>query len=1356
MRGTLVFSLGLVSLALVGNSFAAEPLLRFQHIAPEDSYAPRAIVDVAEDPEGFLWFASLYGGFARFDGMEFRSYRADPTRTDGPPSNSVSCVYPDPERRVVWVCSTDGLIELALDTEEIRVHRHDPADPGSLAHPGVYRVLRDSRGTLWVGTEGGLSRWDDAARAFSHYPLAEEATDVNVVTPPSWVWELYEDRTGVLWVGTIGGGLHRYDSAEDSFRRFVHDPEDPASLPFDGVRAIFEDTSGRLWIGTDRGLAVMTERIGGRFERRTDHTVTNIREDLSGNLWVAHRAGLALLHSGSDALVEITHDPAQPTGLGPGMIWRMHVDRDGRLWTPGDQISWLSPSGLAFSLFRKNEPLGNYEPDLTVDNRGQAWVAERDGLWQLDLDTENWSHHVPFPDTEFPDHNWVRGAGTLVTPEATYWVATAGHINRFDPGNGSFESWELPVGANAMTETRDGELWLGLPFQGLARFETTQGEMELFSHDPENDRTLSNDFPYLVLEGPEGELWVGTHRGLNRFDRSTAEVQRYFAEPGNATSLSNSSVRYGLLDRQGRLWFGTELGLNRYDTGTDTFQRYFNGDSPGHNVIHKILEDDDGTFWIGMDGGLAHFDPQTGEFQNLTHVDGVPAGFEPDLNWGPDGAIYALAPAGVVRIDPAKLRLTSSDPVLAWTGYSTTSKGEGTLDWLRPPEALSLTHRNELITLGFTALDYSNPEGAGFRYRLAGFTDDWVPIDGGARQLTLSPLPPGDYTLELQALGANGTPQASALSLPISYHPPPWLSPGAYLAYVLLGLTAIWLFVNWRTRLLKVRASDLAVAVEDRTQRLKKSEQTVRLQSEELRELLDTKERLFANVSHEFRTPLTLMLGPIEHARAATENIEIQRQLDMARRNGNRVLRLVDQLLALSRLAAEEPVVRSPNPVGDVIETVTDAFRPLANDQGIALSMTLDRNLWSELPPEALERVLMNLLSNALKFTREGGHVAVEAGALGDEQWQLKVTDTGTGIAPGERQRVFERFERARGKGRGVPGSGLGLALVKELVEAYDGEIGLDSEVGEGTTVTITLPRHIPREGLTIKRDGAPSDALVREVELLRHADSEESTDEAAGIDRPQVLVVEDNADMRAYIRQILSADHQVLLASDGDEGLALAQEQVPDLVLSDVMMPGLSGIELAGKIRQNMSTSHIPIVLLTARSDDASRLEGLREQVDDYLVKPFNAEELRLRVTNLLAIREILRARYGNDLSAGKDPGTSLSAPERKFLDRLSGVLETHHGQQGFGVHEFAAEMAMSERQLQRKLKAVTGQSPGQYLRLFRLERSLPLLRDGMPVGQVALTVGFTSPAHFSSCFRAQYGCTPTEYEQKPSSLAT
>jgi signal transduction histidine kinase/CheY-like chemotaxis protein/AraC-like DNA-binding protein len=906
-----------------------------------------------------------------------------------------------------------------------------------------------------------------------------------------------------------------------------------------------------------------------------------------------------------------------------------------------------------------------------------------------------------------------------------------------------------------MTQTRDGELWLGLPFQGLARFDVSTGEIELFGHDPENDKTLSHDFPYVVLEGPEGELWVGTHRGLNRFDRSTTEVRRFFAEPGNASTLSNSSIRTGLLDGQDRLWFGTELGLNRYDPVTDTFQRYFNGENPGHNVIHKILEDDDGTFWIGMDGGLARFDPQTGEFQNVTHVDGVPAGFEPDLNWGPDSALYALAPAGVVRIDPAKLLLSSPEPVLAWTGLSTTDKDAGTQHLLRPPEALSLTHRNELVTLGFTALDYSNPEAVGFRYRLAGFTEGWVPVEAGARRLTLSPLPPGDYRLELQALGANGAASASELRLPINYRPPPWRSPWAYLAYGLLGLAAVWFFVQWRTRLLRVRASDLAAAVDDRTKRLKQSEQTVRLQSDELRELLDTKERLFANVSHEFRTPLTLMLGPIEHARAATENIEIQRQLDMARRNGNRVLRLVDQLLALSRLAAEEPAERTPNPIADVIETVTDAFRPLSNEQGISLTMALDRNLWSELPPEALERILMNLLSNALKFTREGGHVAVEVGAVGAEQWRLKVTDTGSGIASDELDRVFERFERARGEGRGVPGSGIGLALVKELVEAYDGQITLDSEVGEGTAVTVTLPRHIPREGLTIKRDGAPSDALVREVELLRHAENGEFSDEVEGVDRPQVLVVEDNADMRAYIQQILSADHQVLLAHDGDEGLAMAREQVPDLVLSDVMMPGLSGIELAGELRKDMSTSHIPIVLLTARSDDASRLEGLREQVDDYLVKPFNAEELRLRVTNLLAIREILRARYGSELSAGKDPRKTLSAPERKFMERLSGVLEAHHGQQGFGVHEFAAEMAMSERQLQRKLKAVTGQSPGQYLRLFRLERALPLLRDGMAVGEVALTVGFTSPAHFSSCFRAQYGCTPTEYEQDSGRLA-
>lgn len=1333
--------------------FAQEPLLRFQHIQPERSFTSGSIVDVTHDRNGFFWFASLYGGFARFDGERFKTYRYDPGQSGGLSSNATTCVYADPVEPFLWVCTPEGLGRLNLETGTLKFFRNDPADPNSLPHDGVYRLLRDSRGTLWVGLENGLGRQDRGSSEFVHYPLDVEDPNPHNSTPTGWVWDIYEDRAGTLWVATTGGGLLRYDYRTGEFHRFRHDPDDPSSLPNDSVRTVFEDSSGVLWVGSDRGVATMTDRSDGTFEHRGLNALLSITEDKQGNLWFSHRSGLSMLRPGEVEYLDLEHDPANATGLGPGPVWQLHIGPQGNLWTPGNQISWLPPAALAATVYEFPEGRVGSAPVLTLDGENLAWVGDVDGLHRLSLTDGTWQHFLPFPDKDGERENWVRG-GLFVAPDATHWAASTNALARFQPETGEFTPFELPATVQSITMASDGMIWMGLAFRGLASFDPTAQKLERFPHDPANPESISHDFAYVVFEDSQGSLWVGTQNGLNRFNPGTGAAIRFFTETGNEFSLSNSTIRSGLLDTSGRLWFGTEFGLNQYRPQSNDFVRFTNGSHPGNNVMYSLSEDSEGVLWIGTDSGLSHFDPDTGTFRNFTSFDGVPpTGFNKDLRLGAKGNLYALATNGVIRIDTDVLNSPVAPLALRWTGINRVNEQTGSQEILYPSDSLSLDYRDELTSIGFSAANLRDPGAIEYRYQMSGLQNEWIYPEPDRNTAIFSRMPAGDYRLVVQARRSGGDWLGASLDLPVSVSPPPWQSAWAYAIYAFLLLVSTAVVFHWRTRLLRVRSGILERAVHERTRQLEESEAKVKHQAVELQGLLEFKERSFANVSHEFRTPLTLMLGPIENARAATRNETIRSQLGMASRNGKRVLRLVDQLLELSRLESRQPVVRTPHPVSGVADTVIEAFRSLARERGVQLILVSDEQLWTEVPAYLVERVLMNLVSNALKYTGSDGSVKVTTSRGEQGMALISVEDTGKGIPAGARARVFDRFKRGDDQFSPVPGSGLGLALVKEIAEAYGGGADLDSEVGRGTSVHVRLPAVTPPAGVTVNESPVPSEALGFEVDLLSHVPVDRSSD-ILNPGLPHLLVIDDDPDMRTYLETVLDPDYSVTSAVDGAQGVDLALENVPDLVICDLMMPRRDGIEVTQTLRSDQRTSHVPIIMLTARNDDRARLEGLREHVDDFLVKPFNEEELLLQVANLLAIRDIIRARYSADLFACRGAKSQLSAVDQRFFDRLEAVLETHYTQSGFSIASMAAELAMSERQIQRKLKALTDQTPARFLRVFRLDRSLKLLNEGLPVGQVALDVGFVSPGHFSSCFRAQFGCTPSEFQDNPDKI--
>jgi signal transduction histidine kinase/DNA-binding response OmpR family regulator len=552
--------------------------------------------------------------------------------------------------------------------------------------------------------------------------------------------------------------------------------------------------------------------------------------------------------------------------------------------------------------------------------------------------------------------------------------------------------------------------------------------------------------------------------------------------------------------------------------------------------------------------------------------------------------------------------------------------------------------------------------------------------------------------------------------------------------------------VMLRTRTVTLRASELKAKVRQRTKQLRRQRDTVELQSRRLQDVAAAKDQLYANVSHEFRTPLTIILGPLERLLREEYSPGRRGHLETIRRNAQRLLRLVEQLLELARLDAAKVVDPFPQPAGNRVHILVQSFNTLAEDEGIQLTSSPAPAIWATCDVDALDTIIVNLVSNAIKYTQRGGQIRVRVESDEEDWVAITVADTGIGIPEDQQASVFERFYRAGDQAERIPGSGLGLALVNELVRANSGEIEFRSEEGVGTTFTVRLPTAEPATVSPVTAQGL--ELVEREVMLLEPQLVFEQDDQVEAAEGSRVLVIEDNQDLCRHFNEVLGGSMHCDFAHDGKSGLDLAVEIVPDMIICDVMLPKLNGYEVTRQLKQDHRTCHIPVILLTARADEESRLRGLRTLADDYITKPFSEAELLQRVDTLLAVREILRLRYSREASQmdAADFRATMSERDRQFIGRVDDALARHYADPEFSTSRFASEVAMSERQLQRKLRALMNFTPREYLRNYRLQEAAKLLRVGSSVAGAAYSVGFSSLSYFAKCFKAQFGVTPSE----------
>lgn len=1323
--------------------------------------------------DGYLWLAT-YDGLVRFDGARFTVFNV---------SNSPGLAS---DRIIRLHETTDGALWLLTEARVlVRLHRgrFTTMDAAHGVEGEVQVFHQDVPDHYWVGTSEGLFEWRD-----------DRFVRVHAEAIRGLVQSIVRRADGSIWVGVAQEGIHRVAGGRAE-RVSIGTPLDSADIV-----ALFEDPLEQLWIQTERRMEVGTWRSPRG--AALDATRIALSSYVRRFAWVpGWRTVVAFTSSG---LVRFDADRATPIvrrGRDYTIAIPMQVRGADSVWHAIGRDVYLNDRRVASVPASADAPAAHIV-DLQFDRDGDLWIATAGlGLARLsrsvfttigapeglaaanaygiteDASGALWVGSMSNGSTRIaPDRRTLRNFGVSEGYGASGSPILAdGRDRLLVGGTSSLRECRLPelacsaaalpvrgpVSLLALHRTADGRILAGAYGEV---FERVDGTWRRYPGWTSTSRARA------FAETRDGAIWIGTGGdGLMRCRLGRCRALR------TADGLPSDLIRTLYVDADGWLWIGTEgRGLARLDPRTwpadDAAHRpaivhYDVADGLPDPVVHQILEDDDGRFWINGNRGiywvkradlLAFADGRVRSIAAVAYTerDGLRnregnGGFQPAGIRDRDGVLWFVSQAGVVGVDPRRVPVGREPPpvrveqVIADGRTVTVDTG-----------AVSLVASERDLEIAYTAITFREPGNVRFRYRLEGYDGNWVEA-GTRRTAFYTRVPPGRYVFRVQANQGGDRWSDTPASATLEIAPYVWETT---LFKVLLALALLLLAraaVQWRLRAAAQRESRLAALVTERTAALRRNEEQLAAQNAKLEQLHTLRSRLFANLSHEFRTPLTLILGPLRSlldGRHGPLAPAVRAQGELMLRNGQRLLRLINQILDLARLqAGAVGITRQPIELVAWVRALANAFLPLAERQGIAIVVRSPlQTLTVAADAEQLEKVLLNLFSNAVKFTGTGGMVDVAVTAE-DDHAVLTVRDTGIGIAPDDLPHVFERFYQAESEStRRYDGTGIGLALAKEIVELHGGTIAVESTPGEGSTFTVRLP--LEAVATRDRTAGAEGGAAMRE--LLRYDTGERDLDpEADGAaadldaDRPTILVVDDNADIRAYIRSVLKADFRVLQAADGRAGLERARTALPDLIIADVMMPELDGLGLGRALKDDPMTDAIPVILLTARAAAEDQIAGLGAGADTYLVKPFDPGVLAAAVGNLLTQRKRLRERLrSGETPAPVEPPPPDGTPELER--RLRPLVVARLLDSAFNPEALAAAAGLSYHQLYRGLRDDLDTTPSGYIRRVRAEVAADLLRQGAgSVTEVAYAVGFESLSYFRRAFKERFDCTPSEF---------
>ncbi|RAV30260.1 hypothetical protein DN748_05595 [Sinomicrobium soli] len=1322
---------------------AQQQELTFRNYTVEEGLVSNTIWSIGQDSKGYMWFGTK-NGLSRFDGYEFKSYQLSNKQGNSLGSNFIHALFWY-DNETLWLGTTKGIYILDVETDTFT--RFAP-----LKKYLIYDIQKARDGSIWIATQQmGVFRYDPGNGDLANY---HAGTKDALSLSSNEIRKLAIDNDGNVWMATFGSGINFLDVKQGYVKHYC---EKNTGLSSDFILTIYQDRSERIWAGTLGGGLCLWQPRSRTFKVYSkdkpgsinDNIVRSVYQTGPNTLYIGTERGLNVMDLTSEKVRYYTHKANTSTGIGGNSIYSIFRDKGGGIW------------------------LGTYFGGISYIEKN-------------DLDMEN-----HFPTEDGMTLNGGAVSCFLEDAPGKFWIGTEdGGLNYFDSGTGTFRHYPFQDGQEPLTyhnihslyKDKEGRLWIGTFSGGLNVYDKKTGRVKVYRYDPDDPRSLSSNNVFRIYEDRDGVIWVGTTKGLNIYDKQTDSFRRitkmgmghtfvsdiyedetgtiWFATFGNGLvahrkkSGTWKQYRLGEVDKKqavgnlicllddhaGNLWLGTEgLGLVRFDFRSETFAVFDEKDGIDANVAYGILQDENRTLWVSTNNGLYHFDPQSRKTEHFTQWDDLQSRqFNYNSSYkASDGKMFFGGIKGFNAFYPEKIKSEPLSGNIVFTNFQLFNKDirighdEGilthTIDYT---DHITLAHGQSVMSFEYAALNFKSPQKVKYAYKMQGFDEHWNYV-GVQRKATYTNLPPGEYTFMVKA-GYDGKEwSTSTARIGIEIAPPFYLHPLAYLAY---GILALVVFFTGR-RMLMDRA--------EKRNRIRLE----RLSVEQEKQFYNQKIEFFTTMAHEIRTPISLITAPLEKImESGSLPGHINRQLEIMDENSKRLINLVNQLLDFRRIESDIYEIRKEKlDLVVLVQSIYSRFSAMKYQKKIRFTLSTKV---SHLPmrgdPEALTKIFTNLLINAFKFTRSEIRISIQE-PVTDESGQsyalATIKDDGIGIPETELQNIFKKYFKVSGDSpvANFIGTGIGLSLAKSLIEKHEGYLEVESVPDVNTIFKIYLPCEEVHTGVY------PDPAEAREDR------SEESEGEEESAMSENILVVEDDELLLDFFcHNLVQEGFRVQKARNGREAWEVIGNREIDFVLSDVMMPEMDGLELCRKIKSTSDYSHIPVVLLTAKTNSEAEISGIQNGADAYIAKPFKWKYVIAVVQNLLRSRAGLREKFANYPFI--DAGALVeNTGEKKLLEKITAIIEERIMDPKLSVEELSRELGMSRSSLHKKLKSVSGKVPNEFIRLVRLKHAAKLLlQNEYTISEIGYMSGFNSHSYFSKCFFKQFRITPTDFLEK------
>ncbi|MBG9377174.1 response regulator [Panacibacter sp. DH6] len=1293
----------------------------FRSYQAGDGLSSNTVTCLQQDARGFMWVGTR-NGLNRFDGTRFKVFRNVPEDPHSIGSNAISGLHED-SRKQLWAGTYRGLYRYNALHENFQLYQQLPQGE-------VKSICHDKRGNIWLVNEQTLYRFKDGTGSIYRYDDASGCIAVSVAA------------NDVVWSCYNNGVIKRFDAATDSF--ISYDLANLLKTPFPlvlqticpvGDSAVFVATIKQLFLfkPATGELTDIFKNTGVQGNIQT-HTIT---QQAPGIYWCGTETGIYIADIAHGKTTHITKQVANPYTINDNIVTSFCKDSEGSTWV-GTLFGGVNYYSKQLSQFQKyfalpgiNSLSGNLVHEICADRYNNVWVGTEDaGLNKLDAGTGMFKQFMPGKTKGSISYHNIHG---LVAVDDELWIGTYEHgldvmdlrtekvVRHYRQGftanqlNGNF--------IVSLYKTRNKEVLVGT-WNGVFRYNRTTDDFTALSFFNHQAQAIHEDY--------NGTLWVCSYGdGVYYRNEKTGRQGSFKTDATDTNTLSSNYVNNVFEDNSHRLWFCTENGLCYYDATAGKIKRYTHPVFNGRQTF-KMLQDASNTLWVSTSRGLIGFNTTDNRQQVYTMADGLPSdqfnynsGFKSN-----NGNLYFGTVKGMVSFNPVLFKSNRFVPPVYITGLQVNNQ-DLAIDTTQSPltqatqftKEITLPYDASNITLSVSALSYIMPALNSYMYRMEGLEKEWTMIESN-RKIYYTKLPPGTYTFQVKGSNSDHVWNENITALTINILPPWWSSWWAYILYVALVSGTLFVIIN-----------NYAVATREKNQRRIKT-----LEMAKEREVYNAKIDFFTNVTHEIRTPLTLIKLPVEKLlRSFAEDSYLKEHLTMIEKNTDRLINLTSQLLDFRRAEANNYTLSFvKTDINELLREVFLIYKPIAEEKQVACRLEIPRiTLMAYVDAEALRKIISNLLSNAIKYAAK--HVSIKLLPFNSEDnlFHMEFRNDGAVIPYDMREKIFEPFFRLKQTEK-FAGTGIGLALARSLTELHKGKLELKQPVNDINLFLLSIPVHQDKEINLDEFETIESDIIYTEADqpaAQKHATT--------------ILLVEDNLDIIRFLKKEFAVTYNVFTAKEGVEALDILSKEHIHLVVTDIMMPVMDGIELCRRIKTDVRYSHIPVILLTAKNTITSKIQGLETGADAYIEKPFVMEYVTAQIANLLSNRNNIKEFYAHSPLAHIN-GIALSKPDTDFLETLQQLINDHITEKDLDVDTISKMMNMSRGTFYRKIKGVSNLSPNELINLSRLKKAAELLAEGKyKINEVANMVGYSLNSNFSRDFHRQFGISPSEYIQ-------